>query len=53
MTVMPGFGGQKMMPEVLSKVTALRQAFPSVDIQASDGSSAADHSQMSSSALSL
>ena len=33
MTVPGGFGGMKMMPEVLSKVRQLRERFPAMDIQ--------------------
>ena len=33
MTVDPGFGGQKFMPETMSKVKALRQKFPNLLIE--------------------
>jgi ribulose-phosphate 3-epimerase len=37
MTVNPGFGGQKMIPEVLVKVKKVREAFPNLHIQVDGG----------------
>jgi ribulose-phosphate 3-epimerase len=32
MTVNPGFGGQKLIPEMMGKITQIRQLYPEIDI---------------------
>lgn len=37
MTVYPGFGGQSFIPDVLPKVTAVRERYPNLDVEVDGG----------------
>ena len=37
MTVYPGFGGQKLIPQTLDKVRVIRSRYPELDIQVDGG----------------
>ncbi|MFI4963121.1 MAG: ribulose-phosphate 3-epimerase [Legionellales bacterium] len=48
MTVNPGFGGQKLIPEVINKIRNLHQIYPQLDICVDGGVSAANIASLAS-----
>ncbi|WP_018577749.1 ribulose-phosphate 3-epimerase [Legionella shakespearei] len=46
MTVNPGFGGQKLIPEVINKITQIRQLYPQLDICVDGGVTATNIAEL-------